>query len=150
MLSLSLSLPPSLLPSTLNSCAYAFYLCFKCFPISRSPLWNTPISSLPPATMRVFPTHSSTPVFPPWHSPTLGHRTPSGPRASPPTDVQQGHPLPHICWSHGYSLLGGPVSRSSEVGGVSDTVVPSMGLQTPSVPSVPSPTPPSGTLRSVQ
>jgi hypothetical protein len=36
------------------------------------------------------------PIFPPWHSSTLGHRTPSGLRASSPTDVQQGHPLPHM------------------------------------------------------
>jgi hypothetical protein len=45
--------------------------------------------------MRVFP-HSPTPILPPWHSPILGHQTPSGPRDSPPTDVQQGHPLPHM------------------------------------------------------
>ena len=41
-------------------------------------------------------THSPTPVFLPWHSPTLGHQTPSGSRASPPIDVQQGHCLSHM------------------------------------------------------
>ena len=42
-------------------------------------------------------THSPTPLFLPWHSPTLGLWTPSDPRASPPTDVQQGHHLlPHV------------------------------------------------------
>jgi hypothetical protein len=32
--------------------------------------------------MRVLP-HPPTPILSPWHSPTLGHRTPSGRRASP-------------------------------------------------------------------
>jgi hypothetical protein len=36
------------------------------------------------------------PAFLPWHFPTLGHRTTTGPRAVPPIDVQQGHPLPHM------------------------------------------------------
>jgi hypothetical protein len=63
--------------------------------------------------------------------------------------------LCHICSrSHGslhvYSLVGGPIPGSS--GGMWPlvTVAPHMGLQTPSVPSVSSPTPPSGTHRSVQ
>jgi hypothetical protein len=76
---------------------YFLYLHFKCFPLSRSPLWETPIpSSLPCLYERAPPsTHSCPPT---WHFPTLGHWTPSGPRASPPTDDQQGHPLPHM-WS---------------------------------------------------
>ena len=44
-------------------------------------------------------TDPPSPIFLPWHSPTLGHQTPLGPRASPPTDGlvgQQGHPLPHM------------------------------------------------------
>ena len=49
----------------------------------------------PPAPIRLL-SHLPTPIFPPWHSPTLGYQTPSGPMASPPTDVQQVHPLPHI------------------------------------------------------
>jgi hypothetical protein len=94
----------------------------------------------PPATMKVLPpTHS--------HFPALAF--PSGPMASRPTDVQQGYPLPHILpvprvppcvffgwWSSPWELQGvWPV----------DTVAPSMGLQTPSASSVPSPTPPLGT-----
>jgi hypothetical protein len=48
---------------------------------------------------------------------------------------------------HVYSLVGGPISASSGSGGVwpVDTVAPSMRLQTPSAPSVPSSTPPSET-----
>jgi hypothetical protein len=45
--------------------------------------------------MRVLP-NPFTLIFQSWHSPTLGHQTPSGPGATPPTDVQQGHPLPHM------------------------------------------------------
>jgi hypothetical protein len=53
----------------------------------------------PPASMRVFPhppTHPHTPASPPSHSPSLGHRAFTGPRASSPTDTQQGHPLLHM------------------------------------------------------
>jgi hypothetical protein len=39
------------------------------------------------------PTHS---YSWPWHSPILGDRNLTGPRASPPTDNQLGHPLLHI------------------------------------------------------
>ena len=48
------------------------YLHFKCFLISRSPLQKHPIHPLPLASMRVF-LHTHTTIFPPWHSPTLGH-----------------------------------------------------------------------------
>ena len=53
---------------------------------------------IPPhfASIRVLPNHPSTPAFPLWHSTTLGHQNPSGLRAAPPTDIQQGHPLPHM------------------------------------------------------
>ena len=30
------------------------------------------------------------------HPPTLGHKTSSGPRTSPPIDVREGHPLLHM------------------------------------------------------
>ena len=36
------------------------------------------------------------PTFWPWHSPTLGHRTFTGQRASPPIDIWLGHPLWHM------------------------------------------------------
>ena len=70
------------------------------------------------------------------------------------TDVQQYHPLPHMqpeSWLPPcvYSLVGGPVPRSSGCL-ASWHVAYFMGLQTPSAPSVPSPTPPSGTTHSVQ
>jgi hypothetical protein len=41
-------------------------------------------------------TNPPTPTSWPWHSPTLGHRTFTGPRASPPIDDQLGHPLLHM------------------------------------------------------
>ena len=99
------------------------------------------------------PTHPSTSVFLPWHSPTLRHQTPSGPRAAPPTDVQQGHPLPHVRrepWVAPCELFGW-WSNPRDLWGVwpVGTIAPSMGLQTLLTPSVPYPIPPSGTLCSV-
>jgi hypothetical protein len=41
-------------------------------------------------------THPSSPASPSWLSPTLRHQTLPGPRASPPIDVRQGHPLLHM------------------------------------------------------
>ena len=65
------------------------------FPFPGLPFRNS-LPHLPiPASMRVLH-HLPPPLFPHQHSPTLGHRTPSGPKASPPTDVQQGHPLLHM------------------------------------------------------
>jgi hypothetical protein len=52
--------------------------------------------TLPLSLWGYYLTHPPTPVLLPWHSPTLGHRTTSGPRVTHPTDVQQGHPLPHM------------------------------------------------------
>jgi hypothetical protein len=65
------------------------------FPFSGLPFRKSYPIPPPPASMRVLP-HPPTPVIPPWHSPTLGHLTPSDPRASLPTDDQQGHPLSHM------------------------------------------------------
>jgi hypothetical protein len=39
---------------------------------------------------------SPTPASWAWHSPILGHRTFTGPRASPPIDDRLGHPLLHM------------------------------------------------------
>jgi hypothetical protein len=68
---------------------------FKNFPFPglhfRKPLSRTPYPGLHEGTPP--PTHSHLPAL---AFPTLGHRTPLGPRTSPPTDVQQGHLLPHI------------------------------------------------------
>jgi hypothetical protein len=90
----------------------------------------------------------------PCHSPTLEHWTPLGPRTVPPMDVQQGHPLPHIRpepWVPPCVLIGWSSSRR-ELQGVwlVGTVALPMGLQISSPLLVPSPTPPSGTLSSVQ
>jgi hypothetical protein len=63
------------------------------FLISLSPETN-PIPP-PPASMRVCP-YPPTPSFPPLHSPILGHLAFREPRASSPTDAQQGKPLLHI------------------------------------------------------
>jgi hypothetical protein len=52
---------------------------------------KTPISSPLPLL-----TNLQTPVSWPWHSPILGHRTFTGPKASPPTDDKLGHPLLHM------------------------------------------------------
>ena len=41
-------------------------------------------------------TNPPTPAFPSWHSPILGYQPFSDPRASPPFDVQKGHPLLHM------------------------------------------------------
>ena len=83
------------------------------FPVSPS---ETPCGILPPPASKRVLIYPLTPVIPHWHSSTQRHRTPSGPRAAPPTDIQQGHPLPHMLpapWvPHVYSLAGGPVPRA--------------------------------------
>jgi hypothetical protein len=54
---------------------------FPCFP------FRNPYPILPT------PSHPHTPASLPSHSPTLVHRAFTGPRTSPPIDVQQVHPL---------------------------------------------------------
>jgi hypothetical protein len=124
---------------------------FSTFQVSP---WETPypISHLL-ISMRVL-FHPSPPAFPPWHSPTLGHVTLSCPKAFPPTDVQQGRPLPHMwpepwvppCvliswWTSPWELQGS---------GQLTLLLPPWGCKPPQFLSVPSPTPPPGTPRSVQ
>ena len=110
---------------------------------------KTPIpSSLPLLT------NPPTPASLPSHSPTLGHGAFTGPRASPPINVQQGHPLLHMqlepwippCvpsgwWFSPWELWGNWLVH---------IVVPSMGLQAPLAPWVLSLAPPLWTLCSVQ
>jgi hypothetical protein len=75
-----------------------------------------------------------------WHAPILGHRTFTGPRASPPIDDRLGHPLLHIqlepqvppCvffdwWFSSKELWGYWLVHID---------APPMGLQTPSAPWV--------------
>jgi hypothetical protein len=136
-------------------CVYFLYLHFKYFLLSRSPLWKLP--SHPPSPClyegATPPTHllpSSCPGIPlQW-----GIEPPQA----------QGPLLPlmsnkaifcHICgWSHGslhvYSLVGDPVPGAPGVWLVDNVAPLPMGLQTLSAPSVPSPTPPSGTPLLVQ
>jgi hypothetical protein len=49
---------------------------------------------LSPPPLPLFP-NPPTPSSWPWHSPTLGHRTFTGPRASPPIDDHLGEHLLH-------------------------------------------------------
>jgi hypothetical protein len=89
-----------------------------------------------------------------WHSPTLGHRTFTGPRASPLIDDRLGHPLLHIqlepqvppCvffdWWFSFKEVCGYWLLHIDV--------PPMGLQTPSAPWVLSLAPSLGTLCSIQ
>ena len=58
----------------------------------RKPLSYSPL----PCFLRVLPHHPPPPITPPQHPPMLGHQTSTGPRASPPIDVRQGHPLLHM------------------------------------------------------
>ena len=102
---------------------WIFYLCIYIsnvipFPgfISENP-HPIPDSS---ASMRAFP-YPPTPTSLPWHSPTLGHRTFTGPRALLPLMPDKAI-LCYICrWSHEslhvYSLVGGLVRESSGVCG---------------------------------
>ena len=128
---------------------YFIYLHFKCFPLSRSP-HRIPHNPSPHLLLLwgCSPTHPPATSFLPWHSPTLGHWAPSGPRASSPIDVQRNHPLPHM-WLEPWVLpcvFFGWWSSPWELQGVwpVDIVTPSIALQIPSAPLVPSPSPPSG------
>jgi hypothetical protein len=58
----------------------------------RSPLSHSP----PPASVRVFPHLPTNSQLPTLAFTYKGHQIPSDSRATPPTDLQQGHPLPHI------------------------------------------------------
>jgi hypothetical protein len=74
-------------------CLHTFQM-LSCFPFSSL---QPPIPpSLCPDSTRLLPTPTPTSVPTPEHYPTLGHWAFPGPRGSPPTDVQQGHPLLHI------------------------------------------------------
>jgi hypothetical protein len=95
---------------------YFLYLHFKCFLLSRSPLQEPP--SHPPIPLPLWgcsPTHPLPSSYPgiPRH---WGIEHPQA-QGSLLTDVQQHHPLPICCRSHGslqvYSLIGGPVPWSS-------------------------------------
>jgi len=126
------------------------YLHLTCYPLSWFPLSRPLLLLLGGCS----PSHPPTPTSTPWHSPTLGNRAFTGSRAFLLLTSDKAT-LCYICsWSHGslhvYSLFGGLVPGSS--GGVFliGIVVLSMGLQTPSAPSILFLTPLLGTPFSVQ
>ena len=127
----------------------------KCYPTSQLPLHKSPIPyspspAFPLPPLGCSPTHIPSPAPPLQHLPLLGHQTSTGPRASPPIAVRQGHPLLHmyleilpgtlLCWWS--SLFKNWVVRKAYF-------VLLMELQSPSAPSVLPPRPPQGTLSSV-
>jgi hypothetical protein len=67
---------------------YFIYLHFKYYPSCQFPLCKPPIL-FPLFLCRCSPTHPPTP------SSSLPQAF-TGPRSSPPTDAQQGRPLPHM------------------------------------------------------
>jgi hypothetical protein len=118
-------------------------------PFLVSPLKKSPSPSPTHSAPQTTHSHSQS-----WHSPILGHRTFTGPRASPPIDDRLGLPLLHIqlephvppCdffdwWFSSKELWGY---------GLVHIDVPPMGLQTPSYPWVLSLAPSLGTLCSIQ
>jgi hypothetical protein len=132
-----------------NIIYYFLYLHFKFYPPSSFLLWKPPIPF--PSPLLISP---PTPTSLSWHSPTLGHWAFTRPKASPPTDDQQGHRLLHVLlksWVPPCVLFGWWFSPWElwEYWLV-HIVVPSMRLQTPSAPWVLSLAPPLGTLCSVQ
>jgi hypothetical protein len=56
-----------------------------------------PFPGFPSKTSLSYPSSPCSPIYPlPLFSPKLGHQTFSGPKTSPPIDVQQGNPLLHM------------------------------------------------------
>ena len=70
---------------------YFLYLHFKCYPLSWFPSGKLTV----PSPLHLLTNVPTTPFWL-WHSPTIGHRAFTGPRASPPIDVKQGHPRLHM------------------------------------------------------
>jgi hypothetical protein len=118
---------------------------FFVFPPKKNPI-PSPLSLL---------TNQHTPISLYWHPlAALGHKAFTGPRASPPIDVQQGHPLLHIQlepWVPPCVLFGWWFNPW-ELWGYWLVFIfyPPMWLQTPSAPWVLSLTLPLVTLSSVQ
>jgi hypothetical protein len=117
------------------------------------------LSPFPVSSLKIsypLPLLSNPPTLTSWpcHSPVLGHRTFTRPRASPPIDGQLGHPLlymqlePHLPPCVFFDWWFSP----KELWGywLVHIVVPPMGLQTPSAPLVLSLAPSLGTLCSIQ
>jgi hypothetical protein len=78
-------------------CYWIFYL-FTFQTLSPFPV-STLKTHYPIPTLLLWgcsPTHLPTPISLPLHSPSLGHKAFTEPRASPPIDALQGHPLLYI------------------------------------------------------
>jgi hypothetical protein len=76
---------------------YFIYLHFKMLsPFPISPSQTSYPTHYPLLLWGCSPSHPPTLTTPPCHLPTLGHRAFRGPRASPPIDDRQGHPLIHM------------------------------------------------------
>jgi hypothetical protein len=84
-------------------CALFFLLDTSFIHISNAFFLTGFLSELPfptpppiPSTLPLLTPHPPIPASWHWHSPTLGHRTYTEPRPSPPIDDGQGYPLSHI------------------------------------------------------
>ena len=116
-----------------------FYYIFSLFTFQMLSLFlvfppKIPNPFSPPSAPQ--PTHSH---FWSWHSPILGHRAFTGPRAFPPIDDLLGHPLLHLQlepWVPPYVFLVGGLVPVSTENWLVHIDVPSMGFQTPSAPWV--------------
>lgn len=111
-----------------------------------------PTTSLPFSSMRVCPIHPPSLVPPLRYPPTLGHQSSTGPRAFPPIDVRQGHPLlPTYLepWILPCTLLGWWSNPWQHWVVWSAGLVLPMGLQSPSPPPVLLSAPLPGSLSSV-
>jgi hypothetical protein len=127
--------------------SFIFYIFFisisNVFPFPGLPLGSPLPYPLSPASMRVLPyppTHSCLPALAFSYSGASNTLRPLLPLMFNKVNMWPAPWVP-LCvffgwWSSPWKLWGS---------GLFDTVTPSMGLQTPSAPSVPSPTPPSGT-----
>ena len=122
---------------------YFLYLHFKCYALS----WFLPRK---PSMLLPLPLITNAPTLASllWHSPTLEHRAFSGVRDYPPIDVlhMQLEPWLPPCILFGWCFCPWEFWGYCLV----HIVVPPMGLQSPSAPSVLFLTPPLGTLCSVQ
>jgi hypothetical protein len=98
------------------------------------------------------PTHLSAPTTLLWHPPILRHQNSTGPRASPPNDFRQDHPLLHMYlepWILPCTLVGWWSSPWEIWVAQPANIVFPMKLQCASTPPVLPPTPPLGSQCSV-
>jgi hypothetical protein len=127
-----------------------FFLHFKC-QIIRSPLWKPPFPSPIPLPLWVCSPHPSLLPSCPGIPPILGHWTHSGQEPLLPL-MSNKDILCHICGQshrslHVCSLVGVPFPKSSRGSGLFTLLLPPWGCTPTSLPLVPSPTPPPGTLK---